>query len=196
MLARAYMRDAAAAAFVALMLALPLVGFRAVDEAQGLRIETRFDWVAIAVVAVFLGHPLEEAGRAERRDVAFGEARAGIGIGLALGIDVDRTVAITFVIGAVLAAVAGVMVTLYYGVVDFYIGFVAGIKAFTAAVLGGIGNLRGALVGGIVLGLIENWGAAIWSSEWKDVIAFTVLVVVLMFRPTGLLGESLAKARA
>jgi branched-chain amino acid transport system permease protein len=73
---------------------------------------------------------------------------------------------------------------------------VLGIKAFTAAVLGGIGNLRGALLGGIVLGLIENWGAIFLGSEWKDVIAFTVLVVVLMFRPTGILGESLARSRA
>jgi branched-chain amino acid transport system permease protein len=73
---------------------------------------------------------------------------------------------------------------------------VLGIKAFTAAVLGGIGNLRGALLGGIVLGLIENWGAIFLGSQWKDVIAFTVLVIVLMFRPTGILGESLQKARA
>jgi len=106
-----------------------------------------------------------------------------------LGINVDRTVAITFVIGAVLAAVAGVMVTLYYGVVDFYIGFVAGIKAFTAAVLGGIGSLPGAILGGLLLGLVESLWSAYFSIEYKDVAAFAILVLVLIFKPTGLLGR-------
>ena len=106
-----------------------------------------------------------------------------------LGIDVNRTVAITFVIGAVLAAVAGVMVTLYYGVVDFYIGFVAGIKAFTAAVLGGIGSLPGAILGGLILGLVESLWSAYFSIEYKDVAAFAILVLVLIFKPTGLLGR-------
>ena len=80
-------------------------------------------------------------------------------------------------------------------VTKYNVGFIIGIKAFTAAVLGGIGNLRGALLGGLVLGLIENYGSALWGTEWKDVIAFVVLVLVLMVRPTGLLGESLGKAR-
>ena len=78
----------------------------------------------------------------------------------------------------------------------YNIGFLPGIKAFTAAVLGGIGNVRGALLGGFLLGLLENWGSTVLGGEWKDVFAFAVLVVVLMFRPTGLLGESLGKARA
>jgi branched-chain amino acid transport system permease protein len=113
-----------------------------------------------------------------------------------LGINVDRTISLTFVIGAALAAVAGTMYLLYYGVVSFADGFVPGVKAFTAAVLGGIGNVRGALVGGLLLGLIESYGSALFGGEWNDVVAYVVLVVVLMFRPTGLLGESLSRARA
>jgi len=106
-----------------------------------------------------------------------------------LGINVDRTISLTFVIGAALAAVAGVMVTLYYGVIDFYIGFGAGLKAFTAAVLGGIGSLPGAMLGGVVIGLIEVFWAAYFAADYKDVAAFSVLVLVLIFRPTGLLGR-------
>jgi branched-chain amino acid transport system permease protein len=106
-----------------------------------------------------------------------------------VGVDVDRTISYTFVIGAALAAVAGVMVTMYYGVIDFYIGFVAGIKAFTAAVLGGIGSLPGAMLGGLLIGLIEAFWSAYFSSEYKDVAAFAILVIVLIFRPTGLLGR-------
>jgi branched-chain amino acid transport system permease protein len=106
-----------------------------------------------------------------------------------LGVNVDRTISLTFVIGAGLAAVAGLMVTLYYGVIDFYIGFLAGIKAFTAAVLGGIGSLPGAMLGGILIGLIEAMWSAYFSVEYKDVAAFTVLVLVLIFMPTGLLGR-------
>jgi len=106
-----------------------------------------------------------------------------------LGYNVDRIIALTFMIGAGLAAVAGVMVTLYYGVVDFSIGFQAGIKAFTAAVLGGIGSLPGAMLGGIIIGLIEAFWAAYLSPEYKDVATFVILIVVLMFRPSGLLGR-------
>ena len=89
-----------------------------------------------------------------------------------LGIDVDRTISLTFVIGAALAAVAGLMVTLYYGVIDFFIGFLAGVKAFTAAVLGGIGSLPGAMLGGILIGLIEAFWSAYFSIEYKDVAVF------------------------
>jgi branched-chain amino acid transport system permease protein len=106
-----------------------------------------------------------------------------------VGIDVDRTISTTFVIGAALAAVAGMMVTLYYGVIDFYIGFLAGIKAFTAAVLGGIGSLPGAMLGGVLIGLIEVFWSAYFTIEYKDVAAFSILVLVLIFRPTGLLGR-------
>jgi branched-chain amino acid transport system permease protein len=106
-----------------------------------------------------------------------------------LGVNVDRTISLTFVIGAGLAAVAGLLVTLYYGVIDFYIGFLAGIKAFTAAVLGGIGSLPGAMLGGILIGLIESMWSAYFPVEYKDVAAFSILVLVLIFLPTGLLGR-------
>ena len=106
-----------------------------------------------------------------------------------LGIDVDRTISLTFVIGAALAAVAGLMYLLYYGVIDFYIGFAAGVKAFTAAVLGGIGSLPGAMLGGIVIGLIEVFWSAYFSVEYKDVAAFSMLAMVLIFLPQGLLGK-------
>jgi branched-chain amino acid transport system permease protein len=106
-----------------------------------------------------------------------------------LGVNVDKTISLTFMLGAALAAVAGVMVTVYYGVVDFFIGFVAGIKAFTAAVLGGIGSLPGAMLGGLLIGLIEAfWSAYLWA-EYKDVATFAILILVLMFRPSGLLGR-------
>jgi branched-chain amino acid transport system permease protein len=106
-----------------------------------------------------------------------------------LGVNVDRTISLTFVTGAALAAVAGLMVTLYYGVVDFFIGFLAGIKAFAAAVLGGIGSLPGAMLGGLLIGLIEAFWSAYFSVEYKDLAAYAVLVLVLIFRPSGLLGR-------
>jgi branched-chain amino acid transport system permease protein len=106
-----------------------------------------------------------------------------------LGVDVDRTISMTFVIGAALAAVAGMMYLLYYGLVDFFMGFVAGIKAFTAAVLGGIGSLPGAMLGGLAIGLIETMWSAYFSVEYKDVAAFSILIIVLIFLPTGLLGR-------
>jgi len=95
-----------------------------------------------------------------------------------------------------MAGIAGVLYAMEFENLRFNIGFILGIKAFTAAVLGGIGNIRGALLGGVVLGLVENWGAIFFGSQWKDVIAFVILVIVLLFRPTGILGESLQKARA
>jgi len=106
-----------------------------------------------------------------------------------LGVNVDRTISYTFVIGAALAAVAGIMHLLYYGVIDFYIGFIAGVKAFTAAVLGGIGSLPGAMLGGLLIGLIETFWSAYFSIEYKDVAAFSILVIVLIFLPTGILGR-------
>jgi branched-chain amino acid transport system permease protein len=106
-----------------------------------------------------------------------------------LGVNVDRTISLTFVMGAALAAVAGLMFLLYYGVIDFYIGFVAGIKAFTAAVLGGIGSLPGAMLGGLLIGLIETFWSAYFTIEYKDVAAFSMLALVLIFLPSGLLGR-------
>ena len=112
-----------------------------------------------------------------------------LGMASLLGVDVNRTISLTFVIGAALAAVAGLMYLLYYGVADFFIGFVAGIKAFTAAVLGGIGSLPGAMLGGLLIGLIETFWSAYFSIEYKDVAAFSILIVVLIFLPTGILGR-------
>lgn len=106
-----------------------------------------------------------------------------------VGINVDRTISLTFVIGAALAAVAGFMVTVYYGVVDFYMGFLAGMKAFTAAVLGGIGSLPGAMLGGLLIGLIESLWAGYISAQYKDVAVFGILMLVLLVRPNGLLGR-------
>jgi len=106
-----------------------------------------------------------------------------------LGIDTDRTISLTFVIGAALASVAGTMYLLRYGVIDFYIGFLAGVKAFTAAVLGGIGSLPGAVLGGLLIGLIETFWSAYFSVQYKDVAAFSILVITLIFLPTGLLGR-------
>jgi branched-chain amino acid transport system permease protein len=106
-----------------------------------------------------------------------------------LGVETDRTISLTFVIGAALASVAGILYLLYYGVIDFFIGFVAGIKAFTAAVLGGIGSLPGAMLGGLLIGLIETFWSAYFSIEYKDVAAFSLLVLVLIFLPTGILGR-------
>ena len=106
-----------------------------------------------------------------------------------VGVDVDRTISLTFIIGAALAGVAGMMFLLYYGVIDFFIGFLAGIKAFTAAVLGGIGSIPGAMLGGLLIGLIEAMWSGYFTLEYKDVAAFTILVLVLIFKPTGLLGK-------
>lgn len=106
-----------------------------------------------------------------------------------LGIDVDRTISLTFVLGAALAAVAGTMYLLYYGVVSFADGFTPGVKAFTAAVLGGIGSLPGAVLGGLLIGLVETFWSAYFSIEYKDVAAFSILAIVLIFMPSGILGR-------
>ena len=118
-----------------------------------------------------------------------------------MGVDVNRVISITFMIGSALAAVAGLMVSANYGLAHYYMGFLLGLKAFTAAVLGGIGNLRGAMLGGLLLGLIESLGAGyigditggFMGSQYQDVFAFLVLIAVLVFRPSGLLGERLAE---
>jgi len=113
-----------------------------------------------------------------------------------MGVNRDRVIRITFLIGGIMAGGAAMLYLLKIGVTRYNAGFILGVKAFTAAVLGGIGNLRGALLGGFVLGVAENYGSAIFGTEWKDVVAFVLLIVILLFRPTGLLGESLGKARA
>ncbi|KGX34746.1 high-affinity branched-chain amino acid ABC transporter permease LivH [Burkholderia pseudomallei] len=107
-----------------------------------------------------------------------------------LGIDTNRVISFTFVLGAMLAAVGGVLIGLTIGKLNPYIGFVAGIKAFTAAVLGGIGSIPGAMLGGALLGLAETFASGYMPAEYKDVVAFGLLVLILLFRPTGLLGKS------
>ncbi len=107
-----------------------------------------------------------------------------------LGINIDAVISVTFIIGSGLAAVAGVMVAVYYGLVNYFIGYTAGIKAFTAAVLGGIGSIPGAMFGGILLGLVEGLGASYISSEYKDVYAFIILIIILLLKPEGLLGKT------
>jgi branched-chain amino acid transport system permease protein len=113
-----------------------------------------------------------------------------------MGVDIDRIVMLTFLIGGAMAGIGGMLYVIFFESTTFIVGFVLGIKAFTAAVLGGIGNIRGALLGGLLLGLIEEYTGSVIGAQWKDVVSFSVLILVLMFRPTGLLGESLAKARA
>jgi branched-chain amino acid transport system permease protein len=107
-----------------------------------------------------------------------------------VGVNVDRVISVTFIIGSVLAAIGGVLVGSYIGQINFYIGFMAGVKAFTAAVLGGIGNIPGAALGGLVLGLAESLSAGYISSAYEDVFAFGVLVLILILRPEGLLGKA------
>lgn len=112
-----------------------------------------------------------------------------------MGVNIDRVVSTTFLVGGMMAGAAAMLYGTFFELTQYNVGFLLGIKAFTAAVLGGIGNIRGALLGGLALGLIENYGASIFGTEWRDVVAFAVLVLVLMFRPTGLLGEALTRAR-
>ena len=113
-----------------------------------------------------------------------------------MGVNPTRVVQMTFLIGGLMAGAAAFLYMLKIEATRFDAGFLLGVKAFTAAVLGGIGNLRGALLGGLVLGVAENWGQALFGSDWRDVVAFVLLVVILLFRPTGILGEALGKARA
>jgi branched-chain amino acid transport system permease protein len=113
-----------------------------------------------------------------------------------MGVNKGRVISLVFLLGGLMAGVAAVFNNLKTGQTRFNVGFLLGLKAFSAAVLGGIGNLRGALVGGLLLGVVESYGSALFGTNWRDVIAFLVLVALLMFRPTGLLGESLGRARA
>lgn len=106
-----------------------------------------------------------------------------------LGINTNKIISFTFVIGAALAALAGMLLGLHYGTVNPFVGFIAGLKAFTAAVLGGIGSIPGAMLGGLILGITETMTSAYFSSEYKDVVTFSLLVLILLFKPSGLLGK-------
>jgi branched-chain amino acid transport system permease protein len=113
-----------------------------------------------------------------------------------MGVNSTRVVQVTFLIGGLMAGAAATLYMMKIGSTRQNAGFILGVKAFTAAVMGGIGNLRGALLGGLLLGVMENWGSAVFGSQWKDVVAFVLLVLILLVRPSGLLGEALGKARA
>jgi branched-chain amino acid transport system permease protein len=113
-----------------------------------------------------------------------------------MGVNSTRVIRTTFLIGGLMAGAAATLYMLRIGTTRQDAGFLIGVKAFTAAVMGGIGNLRGALVGGLVLGVMENWGSAVFGTQWRDVVTFVLLVLILLVRPTGILGESLGKARA
>ena len=152
--------------------------------------------VALAMMAglLLLVHRTR-LGRAMRA-VAENPASAAL-----MGVDINAVISVTFMLGSALAAVAGIMISANYGIVHYYMGTLLGLKAFTAAVLGGIGNLRGAMLGGLLLGLIESLGAGyigdlsggFFGSHYQDVFAFFVLISVLIFRPSGLLGERVAE---
>lgn len=137
----------------------------------------------ILMIALSLFIKYSRMGRASRA------CSQDLGMANLLGIDTSRVISFTFVIGAMLAAVGGVLIALAIGKLNPFIGFIAGIKAFTAAVLGGIGSIPGAMLGGVLLGLAETFAAAYISSQYKDIVAFALLVLILLFRPTGLLGK-------
>jgi len=153
-------------------------------------------WVSIFVVvtALVLMVGLQVFVKATRTGKAMRATSQDPETARLMGINIDRVIVVTFVIGAALAAVAGVMQGMRFGQIDFRIGFLAGLKAFTAAVLGGIGNITGAMVGGFVLGIVEALATQYvpYGSSWKDVWAFVVLIVVLVARPGGLFGERVA----
>jgi branched-chain amino acid transport system permease protein len=170
---------------------MPLIpGGMSLMEENGFVVQLSWMQVLISVTTVALlalftwlvtRTPLGRAMRACEQDLKMASL---------LGIDTDRTISLTFVIGAVLATVAGMLFLLYYGSINFFIGFSAGVKAFTAAVLGGIGSLPGAVLGGLAIGLIESFWSGYASVPYKNVAAFSVLVIVLIFMPSGLLGRA------
>ena len=177
----AALKSAALTAVMSFFLFLPLIGFKTVQNMRNeLELDTRIPLLLAGFWYLVSRTSLGRAQRACEQD----QKMAAL-----VGVDVDRTISITFVIGAALAAVAGTMYLMYYGVVNFSDGFVPGIKAFTAAVLGGIGSLPGAVIGGILIGLIETMWSAYFSIDYKDVAAFSILVITLIFLPQGLLGR-------
>ena len=157
--------------------------------------DVRIDYVIVAVGALLMMTSLLLFVNRTRLGRGIRAVAQDVETSRILGVNVDVVILVTFLLGGAMAGGAAMMFTLVYDQTRFNIGFLLGVKSFTAAVLGGIGNIRGALLGGVVLGLAENYGSAIFGGEWKDVIAFTVLLAVLMFRPTGILGEALGKAR-
>lgn len=158
-------------------------------ESQGFSVQITGIQIAIIVLTLALMVALTVLIERTRLGRSQRACEQDMGMAGMVGIDVDRTISLTFVIGAALAAAAGLMVTLYYGSIDFFIGFLAGVKAFTAAVLGGIGSIPGAMVGGLLIGLVEAYWGGYVSGAYKDVAVFAVLILVLTVLPTGLLGR-------
>jgi branched-chain amino acid transport system permease protein len=146
-------------------------------------------WVFMVVVALALMGALGAFIRGTRLGKAMRATAEDRDTARLMGIDVDRIILLTFILGSALAGVGGVLTGLYIGQVNFFMGFIAGLKAFTAAVLGGIGNITGAVFGAFLLGILESYGTHYLGGQWQDVFAFGVLILVLVFRPTGLLGE-------
>lgn len=152
--------------------------------------------IIVFVVCIIMMVALDQFVRRTRvgrgiRAVAQDPETAGL-----MGVDIDRIITTTFLIGGLMAGAAGLLFGFSFGRTQFDIGFLPGIKAFTAAVLGGIGDIRGALVGGLVLGFVENISAGCFGTQWRDVAAFSILVLVLMFRPTGLFSRGLGAQKA
>jgi len=171
----------------------PLFFTGGIDNAAGIRLgDIRITYIQIIIVAVsaifmlmlnlFIGRTI--TGKAMRA-IALDKNTCRL-----MGINVNKIIALTFMIGSALAAVAGGLACVYYGNVQYTMGFTIGIKAFTAAVIGGIGSIPGAMLGGLLLGLLEAVGTQLLGSEWRDVFTFGILILILIFRPNGLLGRS------
>jgi len=158
--------------------------------------DVRTDKLLAFLAAVALMIALDRFVRLSRLGRGIRAVAQNAEVAALMGVDIDRVIAVTFLLGGLMAGAAGTLFGVFFEQAKYNIGFLPGIKAFTAAVLGGIGNMRGALFGGLLLGLLENWGATVFGGQWRDVFAFCVLVAVLMFRPTGLFGESAGRARA
>jgi branched-chain amino acid transport system permease protein len=167
------------------------MGIRIAFTVMGVQVSTLKVFIVATVIILMLALDLyisrSRMGKAMR---ATSQDREAAGL---MGIDINLAIMLAFFIGPALGAVAGVFYGMYYGSIVFNMGFIPGMKAFTAAVIGGIGNLRGAMLGGFVLGIVESLAAGFLSSGYKDVIAFLVLILVLVFRPGGLLGESVVE---
>ncbi|TNM45179.1 branched-chain amino acid ABC transporter permease [Nocardioides albidus] len=180
-------------------------GARINNSMAGVLEKPRFDVAGVSVSSIDLIVIVAAVGMMVLLDQFVRRSRLGKGIRATaqdpetaslMGVNPTRTIQVTFLIGGIMAGIAAFLYMLKIETTRFDVGFLLGVKAFTAAVLGGIGNLRGALLGGLILGVAENWGSALFGTEWRDVIAFVLLVLILLVRPTGLLGESLGKARA
>jgi branched-chain amino acid transport system permease protein len=146
--------------------------------------------IATSLILLFVLDTFVSKTRIGRAMRATSQDRDAAGL---MGVDINKVIALAFFIGPALGAVAGVFNGMYYGSVKFNMGFIPGIKSFTAAVIGGIGNLRGAMLGGFLLGIVESLASGFLSNAYRDVVAFVVLVLVLIFRPGGLLGEAVAE---